>query len=119
VYPFIYRNSEEQEARDKLAKAVAGKEAELSNLFDDIHRLYQVRDLHNSLNKVNSSHGLTDPVIDCLFVMLCRRVPFELIDTLTERELIESYQGFRAESLHALNGEGRLPLDPGFFVEAG
>lgn len=61
-----------------------------------------MKDLHNKLRKYANNRSLQDAVVDCVYVMLCRKVLFGDIHVLSNKQLISSYQGFKSAAVYCL-----------------
>ena len=76
TYPIIYRDSHEKEAVKNLHKALNIDLNKFIALFKE-DKLWTLQEFYNKVRSVTNSQHLTDMNIDCLFVMMSRRVPFE------------------------------------------
>lgn len=105
VYPLIYQDSHEQEALAKFKAVLESQRKlhQLCNYFDSQgQQLFKMKDLHNILSQYTKNNSLTDEVVDCVYVVLCRKVAFSDIHLLSNKQLIQSYQGFKAASVRCL-----------------
>lgn len=65
---------------------------------------FKLRDLLKALTQLSGAKSLSDEVLDCVYVMLCRGVAFNELQSLNDQQLLESLRGFKAPSVRSLLG---------------
>mmetsp|Transcript_26369 Transcript_26369/g.40248 ORF Transcript_26369/g.40248 Transcript_26369/m.40248 type:complete len:133 (-) Transcript_26369:3660-4058(-) len=101
-YPLIYSDEHELQVKNIFQKCFTKKQAKFIRLINEVthNSCINMTQLSSIIRIVlGKDHQIDSKNIDCGYIMLCRGVPFEKIDTIGPDEMRSSLLGFNAKNI--------------------
>ena len=104
--PLVYRDQDEEEAREKFTKAFPKRQAQfirIVNEFAKTGKRVNLKEFKELINKhSNNNHNMTEMEVECGYVILCRGVHFEEIGNLKDLQISKALSGFDSKKTFLL-----------------